>query len=259
MPDEEELPVYSASEIAAVLLDFFTFLTTLHCHPEDIVVPPPGGWPSYTPENCAGFKSDFAIEVLRNLPYLDSRASDHSDSLGQIHYKSHLVDYTTFDVELLTDHDYLWVGDQDSEDEEAVPDHAFQFAKGFESGGRTLFLDVLEGKVFEVEIRCDAFDEDLEDYFEDLKEKYRNLELIPCPGEKMIEVSAWGLGPEEPGEVVSEEEVLMQTDMIWGTHLDIRYTRQLYRAYGWPNAFRRDEALREIGGLIEKRKASYIG
>jgi hypothetical protein len=115
---------------------------------------------------------------------------------------------------------------------------------------------VLEGKVFEVEIRCDAFDEGLEDYFEDLKEKYRNLELIPCPGEEMIEVSASGVGPEMSGEVLSVEEVLMQTDLLWGTHLDIRYTRQLYRAYGWPNAFRRDEAFREIRGLIEKRKAS---
>ncbi|MFD3373858.1 MULTISPECIES: hypothetical protein [unclassified Streptomyces] len=255
MPDEEELPVYSASEIAATLLDFFTFLTTLHCHPDDIVMPPPGGWPDYTPENCAGFKSDFAIEVLRNLPYLDSRASDHSDSLGQIHYKSHLLDYTTFDLERFTDQEHLWSGSEESEDEETVPDHVFIIAEGFESGGRTLFLDVLEGEIFEAEIRCDDFREDLKEYFEDLKEKYRSLELIPCPGEEMIEVRAAGVGPEIPGEVFSEEEVLMQTDELWGTHLDIRYTRQLYRAFGWPNAFRRDEALREMKELIAKRKS----
>ncbi|MFG2526263.1 hypothetical protein [Streptomyces sp. NPDC048527] len=255
MHGEEEIPVYSASEIAATVLDFLTFLTTLHCHPGDLVMPPPGGWPSYTPEKCAGFKSDFAIEVLRNLPHLGSRASDHMDSLGQIHYKSHLLDYTTFDSERFTDQEYLWSGGEESEGEESVPDHVFIFAKGFESGGRTLFLDAQEGKIFEEEIRCDSSEEDLKEYFEDLKEKYRNLDLIPCPGEGMIEVSATGVGPEGLGETLSEEEVLMQADPLWGTHLDIRYTRQLYRAFGWPNAFRRDEAFREMKKLIEKRKS----
>ncbi|MDQ1032921.1 hypothetical protein QF035_010503 [Streptomyces umbrinus] len=136
-----------------------------------------------------------------------------------------------------------------------MPDHVFIFAEGFESGGRTLFLDVREGKIFEEEIRCDSSEGDLKEYFEGLKEKYRNLELIPCPGEEMIEVRATGVGPEKLGETLSEEEVLMQTEPLWGTHLDIRYTRQLYQNFGWPNAFRRDEALREIKELIEKRKS----
>ncbi|MEV2194813.1 hypothetical protein AB0I02_28115 [Streptomyces phaeochromogenes] len=256
MQDEEKLPVYSASEISAIFLDFFTFLTTLHCHPDNIAMPPPGGWPGYTPENCADFKSDFAIEVLRNLPYLFMGGSDPWDSVGQIHYKSHVRDYTTFDIERLTDQEYLWI-DEETEEDAPVPDHAFIFAQGFESGGRTIFLDVLEGKVLEVEIRCDAFHEDLKKYFEDLKEKYRTLELIPCPDQEMIEASAWRVPPEKPGEVFSEEEVLMQTVESWGTHLDIQYTRQLYRAYGWPDAFRRDEAFREIKELIEKRNAQY--
>jgi len=250
MPDEVESPVYSAAEIAAIVLDFLTFLTTLHHHPDDLVMPPPGGWPSYTPEACAGFKSDFTIEVLRNLPYLDSRASGHQDSLGQIHYKSHLLDYSTFDRARFTDQEYLWSNG------ESVPDHVFVFARGHESGGRTLFLDVLEGMVFEEELRCDAFDQDLKEYFEDLTEKYRNLELIPCPGRQMIEVRAAGVNLEELSEPLSEEEVLRQTDPLWGySALDIQYTRQRYRAFGWPNNFRPDEAFREISELIAKREA----
>jgi hypothetical protein len=249
MHDEEKLPVYSASEIAATVLDFLTFLTTLHRDPDDLVMPPPGGWPSYTPEKCAGFKSDFAIEVLRNLPYLGSRTSDYLDSLGQIHYKSRLLDYSTFDSVRFTNQEYLWSGG-----EEPVPDHVFVFAEGFESGGRTLFLDVREGRVFEEEIRCDSFEEDLKEYFDDLKGKYRNLELIPCPGRGMVEAGATGVDLEKLGEALNEEEVLMQTDPHWGTDLDIQYTRQLYRAFGWPNAFRRDEAFHEIKELIGKRE-----
>ncbi|MFG3289156.1 hypothetical protein ACGF3G_10180 [Streptomyces sp. NPDC048179] len=249
MHDEENPPVYSASEIVAIVLDFLTFLTTLHRDPDNLVMPPPGGWPGYTPENCADFKSDFTIEVLRNLPYLGSRCTDHDDSLGQIHYKSHLINYGTFDSARFTDQEYLW-----AEGEGHAPDHVFVLAEGFESGGRTLFLDVQEGKIFEVEIRCDSLDEDLKVYFEDLKEKYRNLELVPCPGTEMIEVKATGADLEIPGEAISEEEVLAQTDPFWGTVLDIQYTRQRYQAFGWPNSFRRDEAFREIDELIRRRE-----
>lgn len=248
MNSEEKLPVYSASEISAIVLDFLTFLTTLHRDPGDLVIPPPGGWPGYTPEKCAGFKSDFVIEVLRNLPCLGNRTSDHLDSLGQINYKSHLLDYSTFDGVRFTDQEYLWMGG-----EEPAPDHVFVFAEGFESGGVTLFIDVWEGKVIEEVIRYDHCEEDLREYFEGLKGKYRKLELVPCPGRGMMEVGA--AGSEKPGEALSEEEVLMQTDPLWGTDLDIQYTRQLYRAFGWPNGFRRGEAFREIKELMAKREA----
>ncbi|MFY1674384.1 hypothetical protein ACN27G_31285 [Plantactinospora sp. WMMB334] len=251
MSDEENRPIYSASETAAIVLDFLTFLTTLHRDPDDLVMPPPGGWPSYTPENCAGFKSDFTVEVLRNLPYLGSRTSDHGDSSGHIHYKSHLLDYSTFDSARFAEQEYLWSGDEDS-----VPDHIFVFAEGYESGGRTLFLNLREGTVVEEELRCDSFEQDLREYFEDLKDKYRRLELIPCPGREMIEVRALDVVPEEQGVELSEEEVLAQTDPYWGySTLDVQYARQLYRAFGWPDNFRRDEAFREIRKLIEKREA----
>jgi hypothetical protein len=248
MQEEEKAPVYSASEIAAVVLDFLTFLTTLHRDPDDLVLPPPGGWPSYTPEKCAGFKSDLAVEVLRNLPYLRNRTSDYEDSLGQIHYKSHLLDYSTFDSARFADQEFLWSGGK-----EPVPDDVFVIANGHESGGRTLFLDVREGRVFEEEIRCGSLEQDLKEYFEDLTEKYRSLRLIPCPGREMIEA---GADAEGSGEALSEEEVLRQDDPFWGYgDLDVPYARQLYRAFGWPNSFRRDEAFRNIKELIAKREA----
>ncbi|GAB3444952.1 hypothetical protein GCM10027570_14700 [Streptomonospora sediminis] len=258
MGSEEKVPVYPPSEISEIVLDFLTFLTTLYRDPGELVVPPPGGWPGYSPEKCDGFKSDLVIEVLRNLPYLVDRTSDQSDCLGQINYKSHLLDYRTVDSVRSTDHEHLWPWEDESEDEESwdeesAPDHVFVFAEGFESGGVTLFIDVREGRAVEERIRCDGSGYDIKEYFEGVKEKYRNLGLIPCPGWGMLVDDSVGAG--KPGEVLSEEEVLMQTAPIWGTDLDLQYTRQLYRAFGWPDNFRRDEAFREIKELIEKRVA----
>ena len=53
---------------------------------------------------------------------------------------------------------------------------------------------------------------------------------------------------EERSDRISEEEVHAQTEMGWGTDLDIQYIRQIYRDHGWPNAFRKDE----IGEVCEK-------
>ncbi|GAA2704091.1 hypothetical protein [Actinoplanes palleronii] len=256
MPDAGKSPVYSASEIGAVVLEFLTFLTTLHRDSAGLEMPPPGGWPSYTPENCAGFKSELVIEVLRNLPYLRSFDS-HEDSLGQIHYKSCLLDYTTFDSEILTESEYLWEYVSDGGDE-SVPDHVFIFSEGRESGGRTLFLDVLHGKVIEVEIRGgnEPIIQDIKEYFEELKRKYRNLEIIPIPHMDMVELEAVGMRPGEPDEEVSKEEIMMQSDPDWESDLDIQYTQQLYRAFGWPDNFRRVEAFSELRELIEARYAA---
>ncbi|TDD16064.1 hypothetical protein [Nonomuraea diastatica] len=263
MHNEKKLPVYSVSEITTTVLDFLTFLTTLHRNPEDLVMPPPGGWPSYTPEKCAGFKSDFVIEVLKNLPYLEDPTSDHDDSLGHIHYKSHLLDYRTFDRERLTEVEYEYeyeYDDYDYEiDEDAAPDHVFVFAEGFESGGVTLFFDVKKGVVGEAVARMHYNEIDLKKYFIDLKRSLWNLEIFPCPGRAMMELCHNGSNftdadADRLGEALSEREVLKQTDPSWGTDKDMLYVRYLYRSYGWPRAFRKEEAFREVKELMRKRE-----
>lgn len=266
MSGEVDSPPYSAGEIAAIVRDFLTFLTTLHREPGELRVPPPGGWPAYTAENCAGFKSDLVVEVLRNLPYLERPASGEEGSLGQIHYKSHLHDFSVFDREAFTEQEYLWSGDDDDDDDESdddeieVPDDVVIIAEGYESGGRTLFLNVRKGTIVEVEIRCGDSVWDLREYFEDLKGKYRRLELIPFPGREMIESGAVGVKPGEPARVVSEEEVLAQTDPYVGSTIpDVLYVQQLYRSYGWPDAFRREEALGAVRALIAGREAATRG
>ncbi|SDS74150.1 hypothetical protein [Actinoplanes derwentensis] len=256
MQDDGRTPVYSAADTVAVVLDFLTFLTTLHRDRDHLYMPPPGGWPGYTPENCADFKSDLVVEVMRNLPFLGGEATRH-DSLGQIHYKCCLLDYTTFDREELTEQEDLWEREDEESDDESAPDHVFILAAGYESGGRTVFIDALEGKAVEAEIRGGNENSiwDLKEYFEDLKNKYRNLEIVPIPHAEMKVITIADLHRFESDETVSEEEVLMQSDRWWGSDLDIRYTRQLYREFGWPNDFQRDEAFRELCKVMDERMA----
>ncbi|KAF5688730.1 hypothetical protein FCIRC_1740 [Fusarium circinatum] len=70
--DDPTNPRYIPEELGALFVDFYSFLTTLHYDQSDLKIPPPTGWPYITPESCGHYKSDYAIQVLRHLPYFDS-------------------------------------------------------------------------------------------------------------------------------------------------------------------------------------------
>lgn len=73
--DEEEdnnnFP-YTPQELGEIILDFYRFLAKLHCRPEDLQIPPPRGWPETSTKDFSGFKSEFALETMRHLPYMKS-------------------------------------------------------------------------------------------------------------------------------------------------------------------------------------------
>ena len=238
MSSESKDVPYSPEEIAEIFRDFYTFLTTLHYNPGELVMPPPQGWPNLTPGSDLDAKSHLALEVIRRLPCL-AGSSD-------VHYKSRLVDYSTVDRSYFVgkrvfDGEEVFAGD--------VPDHVFIFARGHESGGRTLFFDVNTGEVIEEMIRMERKPvKDVKVYFTDLKEAYRSLKLIPYPGMDTIE--AWDVDERET--TIPEEELLAQTD-DWETDLDIQYLRQVYRDCGWPSEFRKEEAFGEVDRLLEER------
>jgi hypothetical protein len=237
MSSEYRDPPYSAKEIVEIFTDFYTFLTTLHYNPGELVTPPPQGWPNLAPGSDLDAKSDLALEVIRSLPYLDSSAD--------VHYKSRLVNYSTVDRSYFVGK-RPFPGEESFED---LPDHVFIFALGHESGGRSLFLDVNTGEVIEEMIRMERKPpQDAKTYFAELKEDYRSLKLIPIRG--MDSIEAWYA--EERETPITEKELLAQTD-DWETELDVQYLRQVYRACGWPSAFSKDEAFDEVETLMEKR------
>lgn len=244
-------PPYTPEELGAIFLDFYTFLTTLHYDPAELKVPPPGGWPGITPELCAHFKSNFAIEVLRHLPYFDSRCREF------VHYKSKLIDYTSFTRENFEE---ARARDEDEEitDYDGNPmdmAHVFRIANGRESGGRLLFLNVRDGLLTEDWIRCDGLGPmDVNEYFGRLKESYRRLQVIPCPGRTtLVEPNM-----DDRGDKITKEQVCAQTEK-WCTELDVQYIKQVYRHYGWPDAFRRDKSTAAIdelmSSMVEQREA----
>jgi hypothetical protein len=66
--------IYNREQIVAAVTEFYQFLTTLpFVEPDEILYPPPEGWPQITKDKFAFLnKTDEVIELLRHLPYLDS-------------------------------------------------------------------------------------------------------------------------------------------------------------------------------------------
>lgn len=235
-------PVYTPQQIGALFLDFYKFLTKLNYKPEDLKIPPPEGWPNITPESCHHFRCDYAIEVLRHLPYLDSPMD--------IHFRSKLMNYTR----AAPDHFIKHHQDQDQQEwwsvECEVPAaRMLPIALGYESYGHDIYLNVIDGEVSEVILA--AFDPNpwpLEPWLEDMKEAYRTLRIIPCPGRITMDCTDNPERQEGAGRI-SEDEFRAQTD-FWGSDLDAQYIRQVYRDFGWPDAFRQDEAFEYLHDLL---------
>jgi hypothetical protein len=239
-------PPYTPQEIAEIFLDFYTFLTTLHYDARDLKIPPAEGWPTLTPEFCAGFsRSDRAIEVMRRLPYFSATCRAH------IKYKSRLIDYSTYTREQFeAGEDIFDLGTEfrNADGDEIDPAHIVRIARGYESYGTEIFLNTHDGEITECLIRADDRDPmDIRDYFDELRDEYKSLRLIPCPGRETIcadEVD------ERDGEPITEDQVRSQ-DKEWGTDSDIQFIRQMYRQYGWPDAFHRDEAERAVNESMD--------
>lgn len=241
---------YTPEELAKIFLDYYTFLTTLHYDQADLQIPPPEGWPSITVAAGAGLKFDTTINVLRHLPYFNGRAA--------IHYKSRLIDYTSADLEKILKQTAERAEDMEfwSNERRENPKHFVYIACGHESGGRDLILNVKDGEITEDIESVDTLSpRDIKEYFQELKEAYRSLRLIPCVGRVTIEADS----VEERASHIDEEEVLAQSEE-WGTNLDKQYIRQVYRQHGWPDAFRREDAekaVEELTELVRERRNDW--
>ncbi|KAF2448472.1 hypothetical protein P171DRAFT_213397 [Karstenula rhodostoma CBS 690.94] len=245
--EEEYEPRYSVKELAEMVLDFYSFLATLHYDPSDLKIPPPVGWPvECLPKGVMRRKSPRTVELMRHLPYFEQ-----AEKSTHVHYKCMLYDYTD-----ATEHDHVRerdknyfesVGELESIDGDKLdPADMLILAWGYESGGHYLLLDALRGEMTVDVVRYHLLSpEPIEDFFSDLKEAYRSLKLIPCPGRE-TEEAAW---VPEGGQRIEQSAVLAQEDK-WGTELDWQFVRQVYREHGWPDAFRRKEAVRAIEDLM---------
>lgn len=241
--DASEQSPYDIEELAAIFTDFYKFLATLHYDPANLKLPPPQGWDlALFSSTLVSSKSEDVVALMQRLSYFaENRKSTH------VHRQSKLIDYTDSKGHGHAEmYDGLLEGwlDQADDDRPHRRCDLLVIAGGYESGGRTFVLDVLRGEILEEIIRCNDLDPvDAREFFEDLKKRFRSLELIPCPGRETHTAAAVPAS----AAVISEEEVRAQTEE-WGTDLDLQFVRQVYRQYGWPHDFRREEAV----GFIEE-------
>ncbi|KAH7182357.1 uncharacterized protein B0J16DRAFT_356360 [Fusarium flagelliforme] len=240
---------YSTTDIAATLLAFYQFLTTLHYDAKHLKIPPPEGWPGLDPLLDYLGRSEKVGEVMKHIPYF------HNDCKSNIHYKSRLVDYPTLPRDCFEDvMDWRLNSDNRtwSTRRETFVDFYdfFPLALGRETWGRHMWLNVRDGEIMQEDNKVqDVEPVDLREYLNGLKQAYINLDLIPCRGKLIFEVIDFNELPE--GQRVTEDEVIAQQG-DWGTDLDIHYVKQLYRDCGWPDAFRRDEAFDAVDAIMDK-------
>lgn len=248
---------YDIDELAAIITDFYKFLATLHYDPADLKLPPPQGWDAATlPNDIVETKSKDVIELMKHLPYFAV-----NDTPVHCHQQCKLVDYTDhFDHsnariadELLDDLcDNFSLGPDESCDRS----HLLVIAWGYGNGGTQWILDVSRGQIIEDVIPtwyCDPVD--IKEFFDQLKHKFSSLVHIPCPGRETL------LDTTEPPQMVAitEDQVRTQTEN-WGTELDLQFVRQVYRQHGWPNDFRRTEAVRFLEEFMahdEERRGEW--
>lgn len=248
---DERFP-YTTQELADIFTKFYKFLATLHYDLADLKLPPPEGWDTgVLPAAIVDSKSEEVVDLMRHLPYFkENERSTH------VHYKSKLLDYTdSRQHSLAKSHDELL---EYAFDEPHDPDRPVDFsqvlviAAGYESGGREFVLDVEHGEITEDVIRFNTLPPvDVRDFFAKLKEEFRSLRLIPCPGRETQEADRVS----ELDREIAEEEIRAQTEQWYpGTDLDWQFVRQIYRQYGWPHDFRRQEAVSFIDEFIERDK-----
>ncbi|OBS25789.1 hypothetical protein FPOA_06325 [Fusarium poae] len=248
--DSEDLPIrepaYTTQELVAIILDFYNFLTTLHFDAANLKTAPPEGWPILTPEVLSILdKSEYVLDLIRHIPYFKQSFW----SIGFL-YKSQLCDipeYTlkNFEEEMWWTEDYEFVSTRG----EADGRHFIRLAEGRESGGRMIWLNAKDGEIVDYSIRGDAEDPvDIQVYFNSLKERYRKLELFPGP--PSIVTQEYEEMP-ECDETITEEEFLEQGPEISIVE-NVDFGRKLYRKFGWPDAFQRDECWKEVERLQDE-------
>lgn len=252
--------------MVTIISDHFKFLTTFYMPSEAIKNPPPEGWPNITAETTDYLgQSPLVIDLIKHLPFIKATSHGQDERAHDIHYKSGVVDYSLCITSEKDDPDIMTNGqeslqdwwdrieeDKTSDDEESDDDEEYMnwddnwyngdnsdnfqmtnmvtLALGSESGGRHIILDVFKGNIYEDLNECDLLSSvPIEDFFEDLREKFEKLELVPTLG-GMREAHNGNLDDKKGDEY-----------------------RKVWREYGWPGKnFRKEEALEAIQECRER-------
>ncbi|KAK5949027.1 hypothetical protein OHC33_009948 [Knufia fluminis] len=233
LPTEKtELQKTAFDRIIISIDDFIIFLQDLYLPTDAILVPPEGGWPDITKETWSSFgKSDEVIEVLRHLTYVKPyRTSDPYEFITG----GGLYDFRNPNrVKEATRGDGRFIAFMTEIPDRPAPPYVVGIVRGSGSCPVRL-LDCRNGLVYGEGTHEGGWSEGVrrpvEDYFALLKERFRNMQLLP-----------------QGRYNVSEEGNSFETIR--------RPLKEIYKRHGWPDNYRRDECVAEVA---EFGKASNI-
>lgn len=243
LANETRIRVGCRDRIVAIVDDYYSFLTSFYIDESALRRPPKHGWPDVE-RGSSRPAGDFVLDIVRHLPYITHY--QHGDNMNNLEYKCEPMDYSS--VYYSWRDDYL---DHVLGDKSAAWERFIQLTHGYESGGHSWYFDTVTCDLIVDIVRIDTVNEgDIEGHFEELKGKYRDLTYVPVPGDEHGEIEE-----EEPNECSRLESVdLLARGEYYGTGLDIKWVRQLYRKFGWPGPnYRKKEALQAIEDYRDSR------
>lgn len=258
MPELHEVS-YSREATIAAFHDFYQFLTKFYLSEDMIDEPPTVGWPSVTNENVHLLgKNDEVTELMRHLPYIadDSLIAPHAEcahwpSLLASHPDDHRKPFDGTDI------DGLRILTEDLDWENVTPS-----AFGISIGHDRFILDTQFGIVHCLDIpievkeaaprkairdipcdcspdhencwRCCSAAWTVVDFFEVMKQRYRDLQYLPMNGTRVEE---W-FDEYEDGDY---RPVL-------------RSVRQVYKEHGWPDlsVYNKEDCMEAVEKLIHE-------
>jgi len=267
MPMLEDIS-YSREACIAAVRDYYHFLTQMYMEESVVVEPPKGGWPSVTSDSMRDVnKTDEVIALLKQLPYILGPGSSFenpqgtpwcvfSDWQGDL---EHVSRGTSTAETLKLCSEGACITDE-------VPAHVI----GLTTGGRdnaNFLLDTELGVIYWIEcpneitnnssregIQEDPYDYAPEneaqwraesgcwaiaDFFEVLKDQFRQLSFIPVTPKLVIDIYAT-LGHREEGLVVMLQKI--------------------YREHGWPDLarYRKTECLAAVQAALQEQYPHWI-
>ena len=264
MPELSEIN-YSRDACIAAVRDYYRFLTKLYLKESDVIDPPEGGWPSITPDVLREMgKTDEVISLLRHLPYIRGGVANPAQGAPWSEFADWQSDcrYISLGRENANDLKSLSEGVAFSDDVPAT-------VIGLTNGGldRPIFLlDTEHGIVHwpecpfeirayptrekvkddpedyapenEVEWRADSPAWAIADFFEMLKDQFRDLHYVP-----ISELS-----------VIDEYSILRP-----GSDGMLAMLQDIYRKHGWPDleGYRKKECLQAVQTALKERYPSF--
>lgn len=221
-------------ELAAELLSYYEFLTTMYLPEDCLKRPPKGGWPSVTAERLAFLgKTDAVIDLLKHIPYISQDVEDDY----QIQEKSICNDYTGKRVEkairLKDRHVVEPLEDfmkEDVWDRFKEPQHIVALARSASGdAGLYVFYDTRDGQVAQIEfINGDCVTEEgPRKAFVDVQNDFRELDLLP----------------------IRPINVELRTNCSYGED-KAELFKQVFVKHGWPTArYRKEACMAEVSTL----------